>query len=527
MFIPGYLSRKPFFVLVVFAILFILHVKTSKEQENVRAKTIGQVFTPSFIVDAILNYCNYSGCSIIGKHIIDNSCGDGAFLRIIVQRYIDACLEYGLSNNDIVFHLQTYIHGIDNDKIAYDSCLDNLNSVALDNGLEGVEWDIYHENALTCKRFDNQMDYVVGNPPYVRVHNLEDSYNEVKTYLFANGGMTDLYLAFFELGFNMLSPKGELCYITPSSWLSSVAANNMRNYIMQHQNLLELIDLEHFQAFENATAYTMISHFQKGKNDGQFNYYTYDSDTRCRFFVERLKLEDVYIDSNFYLSNSQNLHLLREIKTKKFTKYVSVKNGFATLADKVFIGSDIPDSPITIPVLKGSTGKWYKGLFPYDKNGKPLPLSVIFSNSAVKFHYQSCKEQLLKGRPEFEGWYLYGRTQALSDVWRKKLAVNTLVRTEKDFKLIDVNAGEGIYSGLYITTEHDISLHWLKTIIATPNCVEYIKLLKKYKSGGYYTFNSKDLEQYLNYYISLRTPQHYADQSDISQHHPDLFHGVY
>lgn len=50
----------------------------------------------------------------------------------------------------------------------------------------------------------------------------------------------------------MLSPNGELCYITPSSWLTSVAANNMRSYIMQHENLIELIDLEHFQAFENA-----------------------------------------------------------------------------------------------------------------------------------------------------------------------------------------------------------------------------------------------------------------------------------
>ncbi len=29
--------------------------------------------------------------------------------------------------------------------------------------------------------------------------------------------MADFYLAFFELGFGMLSPTGELCYITPSS----------------------------------------------------------------------------------------------------------------------------------------------------------------------------------------------------------------------------------------------------------------------------------------------------------------------
>ena len=31
---------------------------------------------------------------------------------------------------------------------------------------------------------------------------------------------------------------------------------------------------------------------------------------------------------------------------------------------------------------------------------------------------------------------------------------------------------------------------------------EYIKLLKNYKSGGYYNFSSKDLEQYLNYKLT-------------------------
>jgi transposase len=64
-------------------------------------------------------------------------------------------------------------------------------------------------------RYDNQMDFVIGNPPYVRVHNLDDSYDSVKSFSFANGGMTDLYLVFFEKGFQMLKPGGKLCYITP------------------------------------------------------------------------------------------------------------------------------------------------------------------------------------------------------------------------------------------------------------------------------------------------------------------------
>lgn len=34
----------------------------------------------------------------------------------------------------------------------------------------------------------------------------------------------------------------------------------------------------------------------------------------------------------------------------------------------------------------------------------------------------------------------------------------------------------------------------------TEEFLNYVKALKKYKSGGYYTFSSKDLENYLNWY---------------------------
>ena len=37
--------------------------------------------------------------------------------------------------------------------------------------------------------------------------------------------------------------------------------------------------------------------------------------------------------------------------------------------------------------------------------------------------------------------------------------------------------------------------------------------LKKYKSGGYYTYNTKDVEQYINWYISYKSDNKYANKS--------------
>lgn len=491
-----------------------------------KIKKNGQVFTPDFIVQSILNYCNYNDGQVIGKHIMDNSCGDGAFLRAIVERYIEAALRTGMPHAEIKSSLETYIHGIDNDKEAFDACKKNLSSIAEKYGIYDVQWDLYNISSLSLTKFNGKMDYVVGNPPYVRVHNLDSTYDEVKSYQFANGGMTDLYLVFFELGFNMLKQDGQLCYITPSSWLNSVAAENLRKYILQNRNLVSLIDLGHFQAFDNATAYTMISHFRKSYEGTRFDYYTYNGETHEREFVERLNLQDIYIDSYFYLSDSAHLNTLRKIKTGHPNKYVSVKNGFATLADSVFIGDDIPDSDITIKIVKGSTGKWYKCLFPYDKKGKALPEDTIFADKNVKNHFLSNKESLLKGKEEYPGWYLFGRTQALADVFRPKLSVNSLVRTKSDFKLIELQKGEGVYSGLYVITDFEIDFDTIKEIIASDDFIEYIKILKKYKSGGYYTFSSKDLEQFINYSLTYKYDRQYTLKPSVLGKNPDIFQGV-
>ena len=208
-------------------------------------KQSGQVFTPMYLVCDILNAAGYVENNIRKKHIIDNSCGNGAFLSVIVQRYIIDFLKESKDAMKLKAELETYIHGIELDPVAYNECIGNLNDLVEDSHLEDVHWDILNTDTLSVNQYDGKMDFVVGNPPYVRVHNLEN-YNAVKKFKFAEGGMTDLYLVFFEIGFNMLKSGGKLCYITPSSWINSVAGTVLRQYALRNHNLMRLIDLEHY-----------------------------------------------------------------------------------------------------------------------------------------------------------------------------------------------------------------------------------------------------------------------------------------
>ena len=479
-------------------------------------KQHGRVYTPDYLVKVILDFGGYDKPTILKKHVIDNSCGDGAFLTEIVRRY---CAFFLTQKQDLLklkHELETYIHGIELDAVESDKCILNLNKVVEEYGISKVKWDITNADTLTVDRFNGKMDYVFGNPPYVRVHNLENSYETVKKFKFAEGGMTDLFIVFFEIGFNMLAKGGLMCLITPSSWLSSLAGTHLRQYICTHQKLSGVIDLEHFQPFE-ATTYTFISRFSKSKKNSHIDYYTFDGEKRKAKFQEKLSYSDIQIGKNFYFSKKEHLSLLNNIKTTYGYPYVSVKNGFATLADKVFIG-DFDFTEGTIDILKASTGKWSKCIYPYDKKGKPLPLKDFMKNTEAYNHLLSHQDKLSKSRDieDDKFWYLFGRTQALKDVSKVKYAINTLIKDKGSIKLECVPQGAGIYSGLYILT--DIEFETIKQLVYSEDFINYVKLLKNYKSGGYYTFVSKDLEQYLNYKLSEK-----YGQSRISNGSRELF----
>lgn len=482
-------------------------VKDAQRTTSSSRKRHGRIYTPPFIVELMLDRMDYKSPSqILGRHIIDNSCGDGAFLVAIVRRY---CLAYLSENKPSDFlelskQLSTFVHGIELDEQERDLCVKNLDAAAREFGLEGVVWDVMCADTLTVSRFDGRMDYVVGNPPYVRVHNLSDSYDAVKKFRFASQGMTDLYIVFFEIGFKMLSPTGRMCLITPSSWLSSKAGDMLRSYVRTKQCMYALIDLGHFQAFQNATTYTLISQFDKQKHQA-ISYATLNEEG-LRLQDDALAYTDFEIGEHFYLASKTVLASLREIRLNTIRDDIRVKNGFATLADKVYIGQFDFTSHV-IKVVKASTGQWKQCIYPYDNRGRLVSERELKSDERLYAYLLQHKETLAHGHDrEDADWYAFGRTQAINDVCRHKYAINSLVKDVDSIKLVEVAAGEGVYSGLYILTS--LTFDELSAMVRCQDFLQYVSALKNYKSGGYYTYSSRDLELYLNHKLQERDDKH-------------------
>ena len=88
-------------------------------------KLNGRFYTPEFIVNNVLDLSGYHGQTILKKHAIDNSCGDGAFLVAIVNRYCNEFLKINTDLQVLSEELSIYIHGIEIDEIESKKCIKN------------------------------------------------------------------------------------------------------------------------------------------------------------------------------------------------------------------------------------------------------------------------------------------------------------------------------------------------------------------------------------------------------------------
>lgn len=447
----------------------------------------------------MLDYGGYAvSDGIRGRHVMDNSCGDGSFLKEVVRRYLSSCA--GAPLNEIKNELETYIHGIEIDQEECGKCRESLSAIAEEYGVTNVEWDLKCANSLTVDEYDGKMDFVFGNPPYVRTRNLDD--NEFRKFSFAEKGMADIYLAFYELGLRMKNETGTMCYIAPSSWIYSTSGKSMRKWIMDTKALSRVVDFEDIQVFENAQTYVMITLFD-GEPHTHIQYDKYDGEDKKFKTVSTLKYDNIFINGKIFFAGKEGLDVIRKIEAAPFGS-IRVKNGYATLADNIFI-DNLPElSDYTIDVVKSSTGKWKKCLFPYDKNLNPVPLGAIKQTAEDVYRYIMDNEEALRKRTYDRNrggyWHLIGRSQGLCDTYRRKIAVNSYLRTPSDIKLNEANPGQGVYGGLYILTDKGVDE--ILRVLKTETFIGYIKSLRKYKSGGYYTYSASDLEKYLNFIFS-------------------------
>lgn len=467
-----------------------------------------QIFTPYNIVNLMLNNIKYTQENdIVNKHIIDNSCGNGAFLCEIVRRYIDHCIKNNINNNIIVSNLEQYIHGIEIDTSLCNETKVNLDNIAHRYGLNNIKWDINNSDVVDCiNKYCYKMDYVIGNPPYCKVHDLTKEQKEkYKKFCGNSKGTFDSYIMFFWIGIKMLKRNGELSYITPSSWTNSLYATPLREWLCNNFGVISIIDMKHCKIFDNATTFTMITTIGKWYNNETTPVYIFRSEE------ELIKINECRLDkyafgdkSVFYFKDNKTIKRLYNILNQdNISKKFEVKNGFATLKDKLFIldnNEENINSKNIIKCVKASKGLYQNIIFPYNENGLLIDFEYLDKN-CQELLFKKAKKLHISTKNVF--WYQYGRKQAVNDVFYNKISINNLIKNVEDVKINFCESNVGVYSGFYILSDDNYcnkeTISFIQKTLKNKDFVDYVHSLGRYKNGGFSTFTAKELQLYLNY----------------------------
>lgn len=249
-------------------------------------KSRGQFFTTkNRVLDVLISLINNNG------NILEPSAGEG---HIVLE------IEKKLNRNVLSVELD----------------VDKVNSKICDSE---IIVDNFFNYIKTCETFDT----IVGNPPFVKLKNVEqDTLDLLPEKIPGNG---NLYYFFIKYCVRLLSDGGELIFIVPKEWLYNVSSQFVREFLKENGNFSHFIDCGEEKLFDDADVPALCI-FRYVKNySGDLKYYDTLDDYSLNKFVSK---KVVY---------NNTISFCNEIRTgKTISDFFDVKVGLVTGAEKIF-----------------------------------------------------------------------------------------------------------------------------------------------------------------------------------------------
>ena len=242
-----------------------------------------------------------------------------------------------------------------------------------------AQWDPYNTHQVAAffepvwmfdRLIKDGFDIVIQNPPYISHDRLSAKLkghikNEYKSW----GPFGDLYCYFIERSFELLSEKGVACSITSNSFLRAEYGIPLRKFLNSNATVLQLINVDESQVFENAIVNVAVLIFRKlkpeFKHDGLY--------LACKGALQKKDFHRHVIDNGFRsdlrtlsrkiwsLSKEKELAILKCIEslgTPLYETESKIRLGLATGDNRAFLVSReqrdafVAASPNTVNILK-------------------------------------------------------------------------------------------------------------------------------------------------------------------------------
>ncbi len=269
-------------------------------------RRFGQFYTSPDVVDLVNAFCIRNP----DDRVLDPACGGGTFL---VRAYSRKHALAQSPGGPPVSHesLLSEIFGIDiaafpaqlstiNLAVRYLSDEANYPRVARDsffNAQAGIPlYDIPLTGDAVRSIALEQVDAVVGNPPYIRQESInkvdKDNYRNLHEMEWPGqtglSGRSDIYAYFFSHAAHLLKPGGYLGFVTSVGWLDTEYGFRLQEFFLRNFRIVAVIESQVEKWFEDARVTTAVTILQREPDRAE------REDSLVRFIQLRRPLAEIY-----------------------------------------------------------------------------------------------------------------------------------------------------------------------------------------------------------------------------------------
>ncbi len=230
----------------------------------------GEVFTRRWVVEMILDLVGYSADrDLAAQVIVEPACGTGAFLVPIIDRLVESAVRHGHDLRSLGGAVRAFDLLDANAERARKAVASRLYEAGLtqDEAETAAAGWVTTGDFLLQDHPIGEADYVVGNPPYIRLERVPrrvmDEYRRVCPTM---RGRADIYVGFIERGLDLLSAGGTLGYICADRWMRNQYGADLRGLVTGSYAVEAVVTMHDVDAFENdVSAYPAVVVLRNGQ----------------------------------------------------------------------------------------------------------------------------------------------------------------------------------------------------------------------------------------------------------------------
>jgi len=384
-------------------------------------------------------------------------------------------------------------------------------------------------------------DAIVGNPPYVRIQNMQKySPEEIKYYQSSDSQYTvakkatiDKYFVFIQRAIELLNPTGVLGYIVPHKFFLTTGGKELRKFITEKHQISKIIHFGVTQVFPERSTYTAILILQSNRMD-EFEFKKVSKISAealsSEEHTQKYRIEKYSSDPWVFLS-PETEEIFDKFESDKYEKLGDITEitvGLQTSADKIYIF--VPESESDNTFTLTYKGKEYEiersicrpaiydlsfgafesidgnaqMIFPYEIEGEEAKLideEALERDYPLTWKYLTDHKEVLERR-SLQGndpkWYQFGRSQSLVKFHNAEKLVWSVLATRPPYvfdtkNLLFTGGGNGPYYGLL--NKSNYSLLYFLGILSHPVIESMVKAGASEFRGSYYSHGKQFVEK--------------------------------